>query len=440
MQQQHYDGQRTGHEHIDSPLLFTTESGKQAFVHDSMQEYFFGRNLALSNASAREVIDRIRSIRHGAIFRLYCSMHPDQDKLVSELMGIGEAEGTNLDNIEFLRDAVVNSRQLHDVTIGRLIDESDNTEFCNHYSTMIIHLCETNTASLYRHLGQRLRQDETLLDTLIMQMRADVSIDPQIETNMLSYLSFDTDYEYDPKRNNIVNSTGMMHILRLFDSEGIRRSLRQYSMTNWNNWALAVEIMGKKKDPALIPGIMEAFRSHKEERYKGRILIIDDVNIIQELYSQIMEKEGYQTIGARTGEIGIEYMKEYKFDMIVTDLIHPGLNGQEYMEKLRELFDCPIVVCSSYIGMSREVQKDAKRLGIPYILKPFMPKEMTDKIDRALAEKKINYPDSASYIEEALVNMDPAALPGLRKYSDDPDLYVREHVADFIAKIEHMEP
>jgi CheY-like chemotaxis protein len=100
---------------------------------------------------------------------------------------------------------------------------------------------------------------------------------------------------------------------------------------------------------------------------KGNVLIVEDETVFRLIYRGVLENEGFQVIEAEDGKKGWELAKSKKPDLILLDLILPGLTGYEVLEKIRhhdETKSIPIVVFS-VLGESKDIEK-AIDLGANY--------------------------------------------------------------------------
>lgn len=117
------------------------------------------------------------------------------------------------------------------------------------------------------------------------------------------------------------------------------------------------------------------------------ILIIEDDKFLRELISQKLIKEDYNVIEAVDGEEGIKKIKEEKPDLILLDLILPGIDGFEVLSKVKEdnsLREIPVIVLSN-LGQRDDVEKGLKLGAVDYLIKAhFTPGEIIEKIKTAL--------------------------------------------------------
>ncbi len=123
--------------------------------------------------------------------------------------------------------------------------------------------------------------------------------------------------------------------------------------------------------------------------HKGTVLIIEDEAGFQLIYRGVLENEGYEVLGAQSGEKGLELAIEKKPDIILLDLILPGLSGYEVLEKIRTnkiTKDIPVIVFS-IMGEHEKIKK-ALELGANYYRVKGInsPKEILGQI-QAILEK-----------------------------------------------------
>lgn len=109
--------------------------------------------------------------------------------------------------------------------------------------------------------------------------------------------------------------------------------------------------------------------------YKGNgetILVVDDVESQVDISCNMLEKIGYKTKAAHSGEEAVEYLKEHTVDLILLDMImDPGINGRETYEKIIKLHPNQKAIIVSGFTDSDEV-KETQRIGAGiYIKKPF---------------------------------------------------------------------
>ncbi|MFC1629992.1 PleD family two-component system response regulator [Patescibacteria group bacterium] len=117
------------------------------------------------------------------------------------------------------------------------------------------------------------------------------------------------------------------------------------------------------------------------------ILVIEDDKFLRELIAQKLLKEEYKVSEAVDGEEGIKKIKEEKPDMILLDLILPGIDGFEVLSKMREdasISSIPVIILSN-LGQKEDVEKGLKLGAKDYLIKAhFTPGDIIEKIKKIL--------------------------------------------------------
>ena len=122
------------------------------------------------------------------------------------------------------------------------------------------------------------------------------------------------------------------------------------------------------------------------------ILIVDDEEDIIEFIKYNLEKEHYDVITAENGEKGLEKIKKYSPDLVVLDIMMPGIDGLEVCRRTRatpENASLPIIMLTAKTDETDIVV--GLELGADdYISKPFSPKVLLARIKSVLRRKKSN--------------------------------------------------
>jgi DNA-binding response OmpR family regulator len=118
-----------------------------------------------------------------------------------------------------------------------------------------------------------------------------------------------------------------------------------------------------------------------------KILIVEDDKFLRELITKKLKDEGYETVGAGDGEEGLDKAKKESPDMVLLDLILPGIDGFEVLSKIKDdpaLSSIPVVILSN-LGQREEVEKGLKMGAVDYMIKAhFTPGEITEKVKTVL--------------------------------------------------------
>jgi two-component system alkaline phosphatase synthesis response regulator PhoP len=117
-----------------------------------------------------------------------------------------------------------------------------------------------------------------------------------------------------------------------------------------------------------------------------RVLVADDDELVLQLLEHKLANRGYVVSKASDGESTLAIAQQLHPDLIVLDVMMPGLDGIEVLRRLQKdpaTRNIPVVILSA-----RKQEEDivtALRLGArDYIVKPFMPEELLARIDRIL--------------------------------------------------------
>ena len=127
-----------------------------------------------------------------------------------------------------------------------------------------------------------------------------------------------------------------------------------------------------------------------------KILIIDDEKDIVETLQFTLEVEGYQCQTAFDGEEGLRLAKEISPDLIILDVMMPGLDGFSVCKKLRERSDSLGIIMLT--AKSQEMDKvNGLMLGADdYITKPFSPSELMARVDAIYRRVSMSAPQKPS--------------------------------------------
>lgn len=113
---------------------------------------------------------------------------------------------------------------------------------------------------------------------------------------------------------------------------------------------------------------------------KKRILIIEDDTEINRLLKTILEKNEYLATAAFSGTEGLLQIQMQSFDLVLLDLMLPGLSGEELIEKIRDNSSIPIIVLSAKKDLEDKVHV-LKSGADDYITKPFNEEEVLVRIE-----------------------------------------------------------
>ena len=190
---------------------------------------------------------------------------------------------------------------------------------------------------------------------------------------------------------------------------------------------------------------------------KQKILIVDDDNNIAELISLYLAKECFETKIVNDGELALKEFQTFRPNLILLDLMLPGIDGYQVCREIRHTSDVPIIM------LSAKGETFDKVLGLElgaddYIIKPFDSKELVARVRAVLRrfqpkptvvpsdEKCASYPDltvnltnySVTYMGKQ-VDMPPKELELLYFLASSPNqVFTREQLLDHIWGYEYI--
>lgn len=88
---------------------------------------------------------------------------------------------------------------------------------------------------------------------------------------------------------------------------------------------------------------------------KLNILVVEDNVDINNLICRILQNEGYSVRGAYSGSEGIMCIEQFEYDLLILDLMLPGVTGEEIIEKVKENSVVPIIIISAKEGVDSRI-------------------------------------------------------------------------------------
>src|SRR5258705_10431863 len=122
---------------------------------------------------------------------------------------------------------------------------------------------------------------------------------------------------------------------------------------------------------------------------KSRILVIDDEAAIRDSLRMTLEYEGYEFIGAATGQVGLVLAEREAPDLVLLDVKMPGMDGLEVLDRLHAMHETlPIIVVSGHGTISTAVEA-TKKGAFDFIEKPFASDRVLVSLRNALDQGRL---------------------------------------------------
>ena len=137
---------------------------------------------------------------------------------------------------------------------------------------------------------------------------------------------------------------------------------------------------------------------------QSKILVVDDEPGIRSLIMAYLQKEGYDLREAADGPTAIKFTQTFKPDLIILDIMLPGMDGLEVLSLIRQHSD-PYV-----IFLTAKTEETDKIVGLTlggddYVTKPFSPRELTARVKSALRREQ-RKPEKQSIITSEHIRLD----------------------------------
>jgi DNA-binding response OmpR family regulator len=150
-------------------------------------------------------------------------------------------------------------------------------------------------------------------------------------------------------------------------------------------------------------------RSMPAEHVRGSVLVVDDEPTIREIVARYLERAGYEARVATDGRTALSALRERAADLVVLDLMLPGIDGLEVMRRIRDGDrDRTAIILLTARGEETD-RVVGLRLGADdYVVKPFSPAELVARVDAVLRRFDTS-PEPASPLRFDGLVIDPSA-------------------------------
>jgi two-component system response regulator MtrA len=120
----------------------------------------------------------------------------------------------------------------------------------------------------------------------------------------------------------------------------------------------------------------------------ARVLVVDDDQALSEMLGIVLRAEGYEALFCDDGSKAQGIFQETKPDLVLLDLMLPGIDGIEVCKRIRSESGVPIVMLTAR-GDTLDVVKGLESGADDYIIKPFKPKELVARIKARLRKEDV---------------------------------------------------
>jgi two-component system, OmpR family, KDP operon response regulator KdpE len=158
---------------------------------------------------------------------------------------------------------------------------------------------------------------------------------------------------------------------------------------------------------------------------ESRILVVDDEPQITRVLRRGLSSKGFEVQTAQDGEEALAVFRQWKPDLIITDLSMPGMGGLELCRRLRKISNVPVLVLS--VKGEERIKVEALDMGADdYITKPFGMDELFARIRVALRRSSTVAMDDSTVVELGDFWVDPNSRT-VRVRNETPHLTPKEY-------------
>ncbi|RMG64178.1 MAG: sigma-54-dependent Fis family transcriptional regulator [Calditrichaeota bacterium] len=121
----------------------------------------------------------------------------------------------------------------------------------------------------------------------------------------------------------------------------------------------------------------------------GRVMVVDDEENIREVLSNYLTGLGYQVVTATDGQDALNKFQKDQFDLIISDLLMPNIDGLDLLKRIREQDkEVIFLMITGYPSIETAVEA-IKKGAYDYITKPFHMEDVKIRIERAFEKKNL---------------------------------------------------
>jgi DNA-binding response OmpR family regulator len=120
---------------------------------------------------------------------------------------------------------------------------------------------------------------------------------------------------------------------------------------------------------------------------KTRILIVDDENTLRQTMEDLLATDDREIIAAASGEEALAYLEDRPFDLLIVDLIMPGIDGLQVIDMAQKLSPQSKIIMLTAYGTLQSAIQAMRRGATDYLLKPTNAPEIEAAVERALQQR-----------------------------------------------------
>jgi two-component system response regulator MprA len=174
---------------------------------------------------------------------------------------------------------------------------------------------------------------------------------------------------------------------------------------------------------SILEAILYVSKTDWRKLMKAHILVVDDDPRITDLMRRILAYEGYSVAIARSGTEALDRSLERPPDLVILDIMLPGLDGLEVAQRLREAGDNVPILMLTARGTVADRVKGLEKGADDYLVKPFAPEELVARVKALLRRSQEERHEILRYADVELDTGTRLAHRGSREIELSPTEY-----------------
>jgi CheY-like chemotaxis protein/glycine cleavage system H lipoate-binding protein len=161
-----------------------------------------------------------------------------------------------------------------------------------------------------------------------------------------------------------------------------------------------------------------------------KVLVVDDEEVVLLSIRKVFKNADYELDTVQSPQLGLAMMESRDYDIVITDLMMPGMNGLEFLERVRQMSPKTRVIMITGYATMRTALQSMRRGAFDFLAKPFTKEELNNVMHRAMQRGDMTQeaptPESQG-VSEGAGALEPGRLYTLRNHSwarIEPDLHV----------------
>lgn len=137
---------------------------------------------------------------------------------------------------------------------------------------------------------------------------------------------------------------------------------------------------------------------------RGRVLVVDDDSALAEMLGIVLHGEGFEAVFCADGAMAVDTFRAVQPDVVLLDLMLPGMDGLDVCRVIREESGVPIVMLTAR-GDTLDVVAGLEAGADDYVVKPFKPKELVARIRARVRRRDVASPEPTLVIGDLTIDV-----------------------------------